>query len=493
MFKSTKQLRENENIVLLSGDKDTSITIMNKTDYQNKVQKMINDGISKGMYVHTEDTIIKDLSSFQSFLLRHFKDHPQYKDMRPSNNQPARLFATAKTHKFHNIKDGNLKELKLRPVIDQTGTCYYHAGKVIANYLKPLAENYYVINDSQRFPSMLNDLPPVNEEEEEEVSYDVESLFTSVPVKDTIAFICSEIYEKKKLKPICSRNIFRKLLLKLTTECIFTANNNLYKQTDGVSMGGPLSVTFTGCFMNNMEQQIVVPRNPLFYKRFVDDTYRRRKKGVTDEMFTAMNTFHPNIKLTIEQSPTQFLDTQINLSNGTTSFSVVNKETKLPFHWSSKVPIQYKRSVIKGELSRASRIATSFEFEVKRITKKYQNAGYPKRFIEKQIESFTGIKEEPIIPTWLFEEKTETRQKVFIKIPYCPKNESHIRKVIAKLNEFTNNKLQIGYTWKTTKLRSLFRLKDKITHVSNVIYKGECSCGDTYIGETKRNDQKSPK
>ena len=203
-------------------------------------------------------------------------------------------------------------------------------------------------------------------------------LFTSVPVKDTIAFIFLEIYEKKKLKPICSRNIFRKLLLKLTTECIFTANNKLYKQKDGVSMGGPLSVTFTGCFMNNMEQQIVVPRNPLFYKCFVDDTYRRRKKGVTDEMFTAMNTFRPNIKLTIKQNPTQFLDTQISHSNGTTSFSVVNKDTTLPFHWSSKVPIQYKPSVIKGELSRASHIATSFEFEVKRITKKYQNAVYPK-------------------------------------------------------------------------------------------------------------------
>ena len=208
---------------------------------------------------------------------------------------------------------------------------------------------------------------------------------------------------------------------------------------------------------------------------------------LTSNSKEAMNTFHPNIKLTTEQNPTQFLDTQINRSNGTTSFSVVNKDTKLPFHWSSKVPIQYKRSVTKEELSQASRIATSFEFEVKRIKKKYQNAGYPKRFIEKQIESFTGIKKEPIIPNWLFEEKTETTQKVFIKISYCPKNESHIRKVIAKFNEFTNNKLQLDYTWKTTELRLLFRLKDKITHVSNVIYKGECSCGDTYIGKTKRN------
>ena len=68
-----------------------------------KMLKMINDRISEGKYVHTEDTIIKDLSSFQSFLPHHFKDHSQYKDMCPANNQPARLFATAKTYKFHNI------------------------------------------------------------------------------------------------------------------------------------------------------------------------------------------------------------------------------------------------------------------------------------------------------------------------------------------------------------------------------------------------------
>ena len=37
--------------------------------------------------------------------------------------------------------------------------------------------------------------------------------------------------------------------------------------------------------------------------------------------------------------------------------------------------------------------------------------------------------------------------------------------------------------WKTTKLRSQFRLKDKVTHVSNVIYKGEYSCGDIGINK----------
>ena len=42
-------------------------------------------------------------------------------------------------------------------------------------------------------------------------------------------------------------------------------------------------------------------------------------------------------------------------------------------------------------------------------------------------------------------------------------------------------------TWKTRNIRSLFPLKDKNNYKSCVIYKGDCSCGLRYIGETKRN------
>ena len=44
--------------------------------------------------------------------------------MPPILNQPGRLFATAKTHKFDCINDITLEQLKLRPIIDQTGTYY---------------------------------------------------------------------------------------------------------------------------------------------------------------------------------------------------------------------------------------------------------------------------------------------------------------------------------------------------------------------------------
>ena len=50
------------------------------------------------------------------------------------------------------------------------------------------------------------------------VSYNVESLFTNVLVHETIEYIINEIYVENKLPKVCSKLIFKRLLLKLTTE-----------------------------------------------------------------------------------------------------------------------------------------------------------------------------------------------------------------------------------------------------------------------------------
>lgn len=76
---------------------------------------------------------------------------------------------------------------------------------------------------------------------------------------------------------------------------------------------------------------------------------------------------------------------------------------------------------------------------------------------------------------------------MYVKIPYCEKNENVIRKVVKRIESFTNDEVKVVYTWKTTKLRSMFPMKDKIQHHNMAIYKGICSCGEIYIGETKRN------
>ena len=108
--------------------------------------------------------------------------------------------------------------------------------------------------------------------DEEYVSYDADSLFISITAEETIEYIIYQIYNEKKVPQICSKTIFRRLMYKLTTECAFQFNQNLFKQTEGCSMGGPLSVTLADIHMIRTEKDIT-PLKPIFYKIFVDDIY----------------------------------------------------------------------------------------------------------------------------------------------------------------------------------------------------------------------------
>ena len=198
--------------------------------------------------------------------------------MLPTSNQPARLYGIAKTHKFSLPDIITTEKLKFRPIIAQTGTYTYNASQVIAEYLKPLVdENPYIRRNTQDFPSILK-AEPALQTNEEYVSYDVELLFTIIPVRYTINYILTEIYDQHKLKPMCSKPIFKRLLMKLTTESTFIFNIKYFKQTDGCTMGGPLSVVFSDIYMTKLEKDVILPpRKPKVYKRFVGDIFMRRK------------------------------------------------------------------------------------------------------------------------------------------------------------------------------------------------------------------------
>ena len=85
-------------------------------------------------------------------------------------------------------------------------------------------------------------------------------------------------------------------------------------------MGGPISVVFSDIYMCKMEEDVVKPWKPIFHKRYVEDTYGKRKRNESDTLFDALNSYHPNIKFTLEWNPKRFLDTQISKENKNPSF-----------------------------------------------------------------------------------------------------------------------------------------------------------------------------
>ena len=182
------------------------------------------------------------------------------------DNQPGQLYGTAKTHKFTNIDEITIDNLKFSPIIAQTGIYTYNAVQFITKYLKSLCSgNNCIIRNTQEFPMSLKQQDPLVADEEY-VSYDVESLFTNVSVHETIDYILQEVYVKEILLKICSKLIMKRLLLKLTTENTFILSSKFYKQIDGCLMRGPLSVILSDIYMTKTEEEVVKPTNPSFTK-----------------------------------------------------------------------------------------------------------------------------------------------------------------------------------------------------------------------------------
>ena len=121
------------NVNLIDGCKlFKHVLILDKACYQETANSLINDRISKGVYVIEENnSTLAELKSLQNFIYRNFKKHKKYKEMRPISSQPARHLATANTHKFTDIRQIKYNDLKLRPTIDQSGTHLYDCSKII--------------------------------------------------------------------------------------------------------------------------------------------------------------------------------------------------------------------------------------------------------------------------------------------------------------------------------------------------------------------------
>ena len=77
-----------------------------------------------------------------------------------------------------------------------------------------------------------------------------------------------------------------------------------------------------------------------------------------------------------------------------------------------------------------------------------------------------------------------------VKKIHCEENENTPKHFIKKFETFTNRRYRIAIKWITRKVKSLFKVKSKNPHPSCVIYRGKCSCGEEYIGETERNVEK---
>ena len=136
------------------------------------------------------------------------------------------------------------------------------------------------------------------------VSYDVCSLFTSIPLTETIDIAVDLLFEKNTGFKISKADL-KKLFQFATSGTHFMFEGKFYDQIDGVAMGSPLGPVLVNLFMGYHEQkwlQSFEECELILYRRCVNDiTCFFNSESYADKCFTFLNQRHTKIKLTIEK------------------------------------------------------------------------------------------------------------------------------------------------------------------------------------------------
>ena len=133
-------------------------------------------------------------------------------------------------------------------------------------------------------------------------SFDVSSLFTNVPLDETIQICLDKLYALPD-PPTLPRSVLKVLLEFATKKSHFIFNGQYYDQIDGVAMGSPLGPVLANIFMCHFEEEWVFNNNarPSIWFRYVDDTFTLfDSKNTATQFLHYLNNCHANIKFTVE-------------------------------------------------------------------------------------------------------------------------------------------------------------------------------------------------
>ena len=156
-------------------------------------------------------------------------------------------------------------------------------------------------------------------------------------------------------------------------------------------MGEPISVVLSDIYFCKMEEGIVAPSMPLFYKRSVDDTYARRKKNWNWWTLQCIELVAPKYKTELRNESYQVSWYRDCWSNSKITTEVHNEMKILPVHSISKIPVIYKRNGIIGELHRAKKIASNFDIQIKSNINGYRGARFFSRLARSIIDHYRSF------------------------------------------------------------------------------------------------------
>ena len=316
------------------------------------------------------------------------------------------------------------------------------------------------------------------------VSFDVKSLFTSIPLQ--LALDCTQTaitqHADDTPLPIPTNDIMDLLSLCLTST-YFQYNGKHYKQLHGTAMGSPVSVVVSEIVMQNIEKKALATfRQQLpFWLRYVDDTITALPTDDINEFHDHLNKQNTHIQFTKEieeNGAIPFLDCLVTHSDNRLHTTVYRKPTHTDrlLDQTSYNPTSHKATTIKTLTRRAQRVCDSpdkLHDEYEYLQSVFDKNNYNVDFVKRNIHKNTSLTD-----------RTDNQPTATATIPYIRGTSETIQRILQPYN------IRVAHKPTMTLRRLLTNVKDKDEPINRqgAIYKIACSdCNATYIGETGRN------
>ena len=407
---------------------------------------------------------------------------------------PGYAYGNVKTH-----KKGN----PLRPIISQVPTPTYQLAKRLNHLITPYLPDKYCLKSTADFVDIIHSSKPAGVM----ASLDVESLFTNVPVNDTVEIILDCVYKHPTLPPLSlTPSLLKKMLLACTSEALFRSpTGQLFKQKDGVAMGSPLGCLFANMYMGWLEGQVLENIQPILptYCRYVDDIFLQAESPEQLRLLKKKMEEMSVLKFTIEESENNriaFLDLDIDSSHGTFKTTVYRKPTDAGrcMNGKSECPDRYRHSVIRAYVRRAIKCCnswTALHQELQHVKQILVNNSFSNTEVDQEIQAQLDRHQHQTPP-----EQKPHAIKLFYKNQMSPSHkvdERVLQSIIHNNIIPTDDKASIDLViyYKNTKTSSLFMKNNMSANPDPlqrtcVVYKFTCPHDDCrrhpkhYIGAT---------
>ncbi|BHF70018.1 hypothetical protein SprV_0301306700 [Sparganum proliferum] len=472
--KAIKELKRDEEIVIVPADKGRATVVLDKSEYVAKAQQLLNDNqsykvIDSDPMKALVGKINKSLNQMRNEKAISEKD---WRQMKPQDAALARFYGLPKIHK---------PNVPLRPIVALKGTPTYGLAKWLAKHLKKLTDgSEHTAVSSTHFLERLKGV--IIAPDEIMVSFDVVSLFTSIP-KELAMRVVDDLLKKRydeEGKPFKRRHAME--LLDYCLRTYFTFNGQIYEQIQGTPMGSPISGYLAEAVLQELETRVFQTYKPKFWMRYVDDTFVILHRDAKDNFKRELDSVFPQIQFTMEEETNgvlSFLDVQVSRQeDGTLQTGVFRKatDTEKILHYNSNHPLSHKRSCVRTLFHRMhTHCSTEAEKlrERKTLWHLFLANGYPRSFVNK----------------CLYRRHTKTdgekkqKPEIFRVLPYVRNVSEATERMLRPLS------VGVGHRPEATIRRLIMQPKDRLppADTSGVIYRVKClDCPANYCGMTDK-------